>query len=81
MDTDRGVLEAVNLFSVSFVYVTNNAYWLRHICLSVVPFVRCVAPIRRNFVKFYIEDLDENLSRKSKFGYNRAKYQALYVKS
>jgi hypothetical protein len=24
-------------------------------------------------VKFYIEDLDENLSRKSKFGYNRAK--------
>jgi hypothetical protein len=40
-----------------------------------------VAPIGRISVKFGIGDFYEYLSRKSKFGYNWAKHEALHMKT
>jgi hypothetical protein len=43
-------------------------------CISAVP-------TRRISITFQIGDFNENLSRKSQFGYNRAKYRVHYMKT
>ena len=53
--------------------VAKYAYQLRHVRLFVCPHVLARAPTRPISVKFDVGNECENLSRKSKFGYNRTK--------
>jgi hypothetical protein len=57
-------------FLRAFAYSRKAPITICHVCLSEY---MCSDPNRRIFVKFYIRDFRENLSRKSTFSYNQTK--------